>query len=32
MMLNYGQATPVVNLVAHAMYGAMVGGFISLSD
>jgi hypothetical protein len=32
MMLNYGRGTPVVNLVAHAMYGAFVGGFVSLAD
>jgi hypothetical protein len=31
MMLNYGPATPVVNLVAHALYGAIVGGFTSLA-
>jgi len=31
MMLNYGRATPVVNLVAHAVYGAIVGGFVSLA-
>jgi hypothetical protein len=32
MMLNYGRATPVVNVVAHAIYGAMVGGFVSLAN
>jgi hypothetical protein len=32
LMLNYGRATPVVTLVAHALYGAMVGGFVSLAD
>ncbi len=32
LMLNYGRATPVVTLVAHALYGAMVGGFVSLGD
>jgi hypothetical protein len=31
LMLNYGRATPVVNLVAHAAYGAIVGGFVSLA-
>jgi len=31
LMLNYGRATPVVNLVAHATYGAIVGGFASLA-
>ena len=29
MMLNYGRVTPVVNLVAHAIYGGIVGGFVS---
>ena len=31
LMLNYGRATPVVNLIAHAAYGAIVGGFVSLA-
>jgi hypothetical protein len=31
-MLNYGRTTPIVNLVAHAIYGAIVGGFVSLAD
>ena len=31
LMLNYGRATPVVTLIAHTIYGAMVGGFISLA-
>lgn len=31
LMLNYGVATPVVSLVAHVAYGAIVGGFTSLS-
>ena len=26
LMLNYGRATPLVNLIAHAAYGAIVGG------
>ena len=29
MMLNYGHATPVVMLVAHSAYGAIVGLFVS---
>jgi hypothetical protein len=29
LMLNYGVATPVVMLVAHVAYGAIVGGFIA---
>jgi asparagine N-glycosylation enzyme membrane subunit Stt3 len=32
LMLNYGRATPLVNLVAHAAYGTIVGGFESLAD
>jgi hypothetical protein len=31
MMLNYGLHTPLVALVAHAAYGAIVGGFVSLA-
>jgi hypothetical protein len=31
MMLNYGRVTPVLNLVAHMLYGAIVGGFAQLS-
>lgn len=27
MALNYGRATPVVTLVAHVAYGAILGGF-----
>jgi hypothetical protein len=30
-MLNYGARTPLVTLVVHIAYGAIVGGFISLS-
>ncbi len=30
LMLNYGLATPVVGLLAHVAYGAIVGGFTSL--
>jgi hypothetical protein len=29
MLLNYGRETPVVNVVAHVAYGAIVGGFIA---
>lgn len=32
MMLNYGRATPIVNLIAHTVYGTIVGGFVSLAD
>jgi hypothetical protein len=28
MLLNYGRATPVVTIVAHLAYGAIVGSFI----
>jgi hypothetical protein len=31
MMLNYGRSTPVINLLAHLLYGAIVGAFISLA-
>jgi hypothetical protein len=31
LMRNYGRGTPVVTLLAHAAYGAIVGGFISIA-
>jgi hypothetical protein len=31
LMLNYGESTPVVTLLAHVAYGTIVGGFVSLS-
>jgi hypothetical protein len=31
MMLNYGARTPIATLAAHIAYGAIVGGFVSLS-
>lgn len=31
LMLNYGPGTPVVAVSAHVVYGALVGGFASLS-
>jgi hypothetical protein len=31
MMLNYGPSTPGITVIAHVVYGAIVGGFISLS-
>ena len=31
LMLNYGASTPVVSTVAHVLYGAIVGGFVSLA-
>ena len=30
LMLNYGARTPLVNVVAHIAYGALVGGFTHL--
>lgn len=32
LMLNYGRQTPVVSVVAHIAYGAIVGDFISLAS
>lgn len=32
LMRNYGVQTPLVTLVAHIAYGAIVGGFISLAS
>jgi hypothetical protein len=32
LMLNYGRRTPVVSLLAHIAYGAIVGGFVSLAS
>jgi hypothetical protein len=31
MLMNYGRGTPVVTLLAHMAYGALVGGFTALS-
>jgi hypothetical protein len=31
LMMNYGRRTPVVVLLAHVAYGAIVGGFIAFS-
>jgi hypothetical protein len=31
LMRNYGRGTPVVALLAHVAYGAIVGGFASLA-
>jgi hypothetical protein len=31
LMLNYGRSTPGVTLAVHVIYGAIVGGFVSLS-
>jgi hypothetical protein len=32
LMLNYGRGTPIVNVVAHVAYGALVGGLASLAS
>jgi hypothetical protein len=29
MMMNYGRGTPLVSLVAHVIYGGIVGAFAS---
>jgi hypothetical protein len=29
LLLNYGRQTPVVTVIAHVIYGAIVGGFVS---
>jgi hypothetical protein len=29
MMMNYGRSTPLVSLVAHVVYGGIVGAFAS---
>jgi hypothetical protein len=31
LLLNYGRQTPVVTVLAHVAYGAIVGGFVSLA-
>jgi hypothetical protein len=31
MLLNYGLATPIVTVVAHLAYGAIVGAFVAAS-
>ena len=31
LLLNYGRRTPLVTIVAHVAYGAIVGGFVSLA-
>jgi len=32
LMLNYGRSTPLVSVVVHILYGAIVGGFVSLAS
>jgi len=31
LMLNYGRQTPLVSVIAHVAYGAIVGGFVALA-
>ena len=31
LLRNYGRATPTATLLAHVAYGALVGGFASIS-
>jgi len=31
LLLNYGRQTPLVTVIAHVAYGAIVGGVVSLS-
>jgi hypothetical protein len=31
LMLNYGRSTPLVTVFVHVIYGAIVGGFVSLA-
>jgi ABC-type amino acid transport system permease subunit len=31
MLLNYGRATPLVTVITHIIYGAIVGGFVAWS-
>ena len=31
LMLNYGRGTPLLSVLAHVAYGAIVGGFVSLA-
>ena len=32
MLTNYGRRTPVVTLLAHVVYGTVVGGFVALAS
>jgi len=31
LMLNYGRSTPIVTILAHIAYGAIIGGFVAMS-
>jgi hypothetical protein len=32
LLRNYGRQTPLVTIIAHIVYGAIVGGFVSLAS
>jgi hypothetical protein len=32
LILNYGRRTPLVTVIGHVLYGAIVGGFTSLGS
>ncbi|HEV8688514.1 MAG TPA: hypothetical protein VGQ84_14625 [Gaiellaceae bacterium] len=32
LLLHYGRQTPLVTIIAHIAYGAIVGGFVSLAS
>jgi hypothetical protein len=32
MLLNYGLAAPIVTMVAHVIYGAIIGAFVALGS
>jgi hypothetical protein len=32
LLLHYGRQTPLVTIIAHMVYGAIVGGFVSLAS
>jgi hypothetical protein len=32
MLMNYGRATPIVTLIAHLLYGAIVGAFVAAAS
>jgi hypothetical protein len=32
LLLNYGRQTPTVTVIAHVLYGAIVGGFVAWSS
>ncbi len=29
LLLNYGRATPVVTVLSHVVYGAIIGAFVA---